>query len=144
MEQGPDELALRVEVREREPVRIADLTVRGLDLLAPGRRELVLEDLPLRPEEVFLERRWLQAKTLIIDRLKDDGHAAAALVGEARLDLQANRGQLDLLVDPGPSYRFGEVIVNAPPGSKVDPALVREQIDLALGSDRQLLARRAG
>ncbi len=137
MDRKKGEVALRVRVRENEPVRIGDVTVRGLEPLAPGRRESLLDDLPLRPEEVFLERRWVQAKTLIIDRLKNEGHAAAALVGEASLDLQANRGKLDLLVDPGPSYRFGEVIVNTPPGAKVDPALVREQIDLALGPDPQ-------
>jgi translocation and assembly module TamA len=137
IDKGADRVALRVQVEERQPIRIAEVTVRGLEPLAPSDRELVLEDLPLQPGEVFLEQRWLDAKMQILTRLKDQGHAAAALVGEAKIDLRGNRGQLDLLVAPGRSYRFGEVVVNGPPGSKVDPGLVREQASLALGADRR-------
>jgi translocation and assembly module TamA len=137
VEAGTDRVALRVRVQENQPVRIAEVNVRGLQELPAEDREQVLEDLPVRASEPFRERRWQEAKAQIIDRLKGDGRAAAALVGEARLDLQANQGHLSLLVEPGQRYRFGQVLVSTPQGGRVDPALVREQVELALGPDRR-------
>jgi translocation and assembly module TamA len=136
IDQGAGRVALRVEVEENEPLRIADITLRGLESLPVQQRQDMLDDLPLRPGEVFLERRWQEGKGRIIERLQDAGRAAAALVGEAKLDLKSNRGDLDLLVDPGRRYRFGDILVSMPEGGIVDPALVREQVQLALEPDR--------
>jgi translocation and assembly module TamA len=130
-------VALQVVVEENQPVRIDTVAVRGLESLGPEQRQQVLEDLPLQAPDIFREQRWLSAKAQIIDRLKEGGHAAAALVGEAKLDLKANRGDLDLLVDAGPRYHFGEVLVSAPEGTRVEPALVREQVELALAAGRR-------
>jgi translocation and assembly module TamA len=137
VEKGPGRVALQVVVEENQPVRIDTVAVRGLESLGPEQRQQVLEDLPLQAPDIFREQRWLSAKAQIIDRLKEGGHAAAALVGEAKLDLKANRGDLDLLVDAGPRYHFGEVLVSAPEGARVEPALVREQVELALAAGRR-------
>jgi translocation and assembly module TamA len=127
---------LVAEVAEGEPARIEAVAVRGLEELSAEEREAVRDDLPLRPDDVFFEHRFQEAQGQILRRLKDQGRAAAALVGEARVDLLGRRVNIDILADPGRVYRFGSVVVNQQRAGQVDPALVREQAELAIGTDR--------
>ena len=131
-----EEIELVVEVEENAPVRIGAVTVRGLEALPEDERGAVTEDLPLETGEIFVEDDWTAAKDQLVHRLKEQGHAAAALVAEAKIDLASRRAVLDLLVAPGQRYRFGSVVVNTRAGAAVDPALVREQVELAVGGDR--------
>jgi translocation and assembly module TamA len=63
------------------------------------------------------------------------GYAEVDVDGQANVDLSKYQAQLELAVRTGPKYRFGEVSVLSPRGGRIDPARVKEQVELALKDD---------
>jgi translocation and assembly module TamA len=124
---------LLVEVTEDEPVRVAHLQLDGIDPLTAPERQTVLDELPLEVGQVFRENAWSDAKSQVAGRLRDLGYARAQVAGQAAVDVGTQQAQLHILATPGRRYRFGEVGVNlGRSGGGVDPAWVREQVQLAL------------
>ena len=133
---GQDEVALAVSIEEGAPVRIASLEVLGLEPLAASERELVLEDLPLEEGDLFVENDWSAAKQIVRTRLRNRGYAAASLMGKAEVDLAKHGARLQVVVDPGRRYRFGEIEIEQGRGASVPTYRIREQVRLALGENR--------
>jgi translocation and assembly module TamA len=136
---APNRVALVIEVNEDLPVRIAHLDVEGLSTLStlePETRARLVEELSLVPGAIFREDDWTAAKHRLRSRLRDGGHAEAEVTGRALVDVGTHSATLTLLATPGPRYRFGDIQVRATPGAVVDPAWVREQVQMALGQDR--------
>lgn len=128
-----NQVDLVVHVAEDQPVLIHRLHISGLDELPAAERDEVLEDLPLSPGKPFTESAWLQARSQLRSRLRAQGHAEAQVEGHAAVDVGRYQAALELAVRPGPRYRFGEITVRTQSGARIDAALVREQVDLALG-----------
>lgn len=126
-------VALVVRIDEGRPMHIAAIEITGMEELPEKHRRRALRELPLEKDELFAEADWAEAKAGIVKWLRDQGYAAATVEGQAQVDIGTNQARLHLTVHPGPRYRFGAITVNLPPGGRVDPKLVREQIDLELG-----------
>jgi translocation and assembly module TamA len=133
---GEGRVDLAVTVHEGEPTRIEMVSIAGLEALGEEDRAAVLRDLPIGPGEVFRHADWARAKEEILRRLVARGHAKAALEGEAKVDLVRRQVSLELAVRPGALYRFGEIRTEISRGARVPPALIEEQVELALGRHR--------
>ncbi len=82
---------------------------------------------PARAESV------LEAERRLLARARELGHALARL-GERRLvvDHQTRRMEVELVLDPGPVYRFGELRLVG--GEGVDEGFMRRRVAIAPGS----------
>ena len=69
------------------------------------------------------------------------GHARAQMDGQAVVDVGTHQAQLTIRTAPGGRYRFGDVEVRSGARTEtpltIDPNWVREQVQLAIGYDRQ-------
>jgi translocation and assembly module TamA len=123
---------LVLHIDEDRPVLIERVHLTGLEGLPAAERDRVLEDLPVVVGHPFTEGGWQAAKAHILTTLRDQGYAEAEVNGQANVDVARYQAALELQVGPGPKYRFGAITVNTAPGARIDAALVREQVALAL------------
>lgn len=130
--EGADKVALRVEVNEGEPTLIEDIPITGVDALPPEHRSRVVKDLPLSKGEVFRELEWEETKALVQQRLRELGYAEAEVGGEVRVDVVTRKAVVDLRVQPGMRYRFGNTFVATDAKPQVPPRRIIEQVAGAL------------
>ncbi|WP_164015453.1 BamA/OMP85 family outer membrane protein [Pyxidicoccus trucidator] len=134
--QGPDEVALQVQVKEGEPTRIVEIHDSGLDALPAEFREehrnRVLADLPLKKGDIFREAAWEETKTLIEGRLRELGYAEAEVGGEVQVELTRQEARVDLRIQPGVRYRFGNTFVATDANPQVPPRRIIEQVQGSL------------
>ncbi|MFP2926214.1 outer membrane protein assembly factor [Pyxidicoccus sp. 3LG] len=134
--EGNDAVALTVQVNEGEPTRIGDIQVTGLDALpeefAKEHRQRVLDDLPLKKGDIFEEAVWEETKTRVQERLRELGYAESEVGGEVRVDLATHQALVDLRIQPGKRYRFGNTFVATDANPQVPPRRIIEQVHGAL------------
>jgi translocation and assembly module TamA len=123
---------LILHVREDEPILIERIHIAGLDQLPEKERTHALDDLPLELGRPFREEDWEAAKESLRSRLREQGYAEAHVDGQAKVDLGKYQATLELTARPGLKYRFGDISVQTQEGARIDPALVREQVALAV------------
>jgi len=119
-------VTLLVRLREGDPARVASLEIRGLDGLAPEHRAKVLDKLPMRVGDVFLEDAWVRARTLLASRLRELGYAEVVVTAEAVVDADASKVDATIEVTPGLRYRFGKVFVATDAAPQVPPRLISD------------------
>ncbi len=134
--EGTNEVSLQVEVKEGEPTRVGDLQVSGLDTLPEEFREAhrarVMADLPMKKGDIFREAAWEETKTLVQGRLRELGYAEAEAGGEVRVDLVTKEATVDLQLQPGVRYRFGNTFVATDANPQVPPRRIIEQVQGSL------------
>lgn len=135
-EEGPNEVSLQVNVKEGEPTRISEIKVSGLDDLPQEFREAhrsrVMDALPLKKGDIFREAPWEETKALIQERLRELGYAEAEAGGEVRVDLATREAVVDLRIQPGLRYRFGNTFVATDANPQVPPRRIIEQVQGSL------------
>jgi len=125
----PDDVQLEVQVREGKPTHVGKMEIDGLP---PADRVELIKDLPLAPGAVFREDDWAATKRQLADRLRNHGYAKASVEGRALVDVNTQRADLTLIVDPGRKYVFGPIEVDKAEGARVSESLVTEQVHLAV------------
>lgn len=115
---------LLVRLREGEPTHITKFKIEGL----PEGQPKLLDSLPTREGDIFLEDAWLETKTTLASRLREVGYAEAELTGEALVDPDAAKAELRIEVDSGPRYKFGDILVGTDPGAKVPAKFIADQV----------------
>ncbi len=123
-ETKPGHVKLLVKLREGAPARVTSLRISGV----PDGRADVLEGLPIREGDIFLEERWHTLKTLVAARLREAGYAETVVTGEALVNADAGKVELSVEVASGPRYHFGQVFVATDPGSKVPAKFIADQV----------------
>lgn len=108
---------LIVHVEAGEPVRIREARVL---LQGPGSDEPVLrklaEGFPLEPGDVLRQDRYEEAKGAIKARAIDLGYLHAIFsVHRILVDPRENLGDIDLTLDTGPPFLFGETLIHGAP-----------------------------
>ncbi|WP_343073653.1 BamA/OMP85 family outer membrane protein [Pyxidicoccus fallax] len=136
-QQGTNAVSLQVDVKEGEPTRVAaDIDPAVLDGLPPEFRDehraRVLADLPLKKGDIFREAAWEETKALIEDRLHELGYAEAEVGGEVRVDLATREAIIELKINPGLRYRFGNTFVATDANPQVPPRRIIEQVQGAI------------
>lgn len=129
---GSDGVGLDVEVSEGEPTRIVALKVAGLEELSPAHREALLAAVPLHVGDVFDDRRWSAAKTLLSSRLRNQGYAEARVDGLALVDVGTRTAALQLVARPGQAYRFGAIEIDTGGDLAIAAAWIWDQVRLAI------------
>jgi translocation and assembly module TamA len=130
------EIDLIVDVDEGKPVRISELSLKGLEDLTADEQAAVREDLPSVLGAIFRENDWADSKSLLRRRVRDLGYATAVVDGHVVIDVVTHTARLNLAVVPGVHYQFGEVKVSRVGEGNVEPAWIVEQVRLAIGWDR--------
>jgi len=132
----PDGVALEVQIKEGKPTRVGKLDIQGLEALPPADRDAAVGRLPLAVGDVFRETSWAEAKRLLADRLRNRGYAKASVQGRALVDVETQRADLTLIVDPGRRYFFSGIEVDTTPDARVPAQFVWEQVRLAIAEGR--------
>ncbi|MCP3139197.1 BamA/OMP85 family outer membrane protein [Pyxidicoccus xibeiensis] len=138
--EGDDAVAISVEVKEGEPTRIGEIKDTGLKEALPPEfakehYARVMEKLPLKEGDIFEEAAWEETKTLVLERLRELGYAEAEVGGEVQVDLAKDKdtaATVELRVQPGKRYRFGNTFVATDANPQVPPRRIIEQVQGAL------------
>lgn len=143
---------LRVVLTPGERATVASVAIefRG-DLAGEGdfreaRRAALREAWLLPAGRVFRQAAWDEAKARLVEALTGDDYAAGELAfSEARIEADAARANLSLVVESGPAFTLGEVQVSGL--SRYPKSLVDRMLDIDPGepyrSERLLDLQRA-
>ena len=131
-----DEITVTVTPGPRTRVGDIQVSFTG-DISGEGaereaRRQEILQGWGLKTGAPFRSADWDVAKTRIVESLASRDYAAAALASsEARVDADAARASLRLVLDSGPAFTMGDVQIQ---GLRHYPeAVVRRLVDLHPG-----------
>jgi outer membrane translocation and assembly module TamA len=134
-------VSIELIIQEGEPVKVSEVQVHGLESLAPGLREAVKNVAAPWLGARFDEARYDASKRSMVDRLRQEGFAAAEVQGKVRIDRRTHRADLTYQVVVGPRFWFGQLSVSGhgdlprapilaaarlPTGEWYDPAVLRE------------------
>lgn len=129
---------VRLEVDPGPPTRVSDVrielagSVLGDQARAARQRARILERWPLPPGARFRQLDWDAGKRLAVASLAADRFAGASLRrSRATIDPDAASALLELELDSGPPFRFGEVQVSGL--SRYPAAVVRNLAPFAAG-----------
>ncbi len=112
---------IQVEAGVRSHIKEVLITLRGdlQDATAAGDvqktqlRDQLIQSWELPKGEAFRESDWSQAKTLLLERLKSRLYAGASLIdSRANVDTETNLVTLELDLDSGAAFRFGDLQVS--------------------------------
>src|SRR5690348_15123786 len=112
-----DHVTIAVDPGPRTTVGKVEIDFAG-DLAGEGdehekRREDLRRSWTLKAGAPFVSADWEAAKTAIQERLDARDYAAGKISeSEARVDAQANRADLKVVVDSGPRFTFGDVYID--------------------------------
>jgi outer membrane protein insertion porin family/translocation and assembly module TamA len=119
----PTDVYITFRIREGEPIRVASVSINGLDTLPERVRRETLVDLPLRPGDPF-NRFVMQATAdTITRRLRDRGRASARVFTSFEANKEARKATVAFDVVAGNHETVGEV--NVVGTSRVEPQTVR-------------------
>ncbi|MFL5343806.1 MAG: BamA/TamA family outer membrane protein [Hyalangium sp.] len=125
--EGKDKVELIAQVREGPPTKIGNVVVSGMEALPQEHQHRATLELPLEAGDIFEERNWEGVKELIQGRLRELGYAEAEVGGEVRVDVATHLATVDIQVQPGPRYKFGNIFVATDANPQVAPKRIIEQ-----------------
>lgn len=134
-------VVVRIEVEPGEPVRIGKVTFEVNGVAGRnGTAKLLRKRFGQTPGQVFHHGHYETAKRQVRESLNRKGYFEHQFVVQ-RVTLRRadNRADIDITIDSGPRYRFGEVRF---PGSELDPELLAGMVPFASGDpyDADLIA----
>ncbi len=129
---GKDGVGLTVKVEEGRATGISKLEIKGLDGLPEAHRKQLLKDIPLKAGDIFVEDKWKGLKDELSDHLLRLGYVDATVEGNAQVDLETQRAEIALQVEPGLRYKFGAITVTTLRNARVETWRVAEQAEEAI------------
>lgn len=129
---GENAVAVRATIAEGEPTRVKALHFTGLEDMPEEHRARALANLPVQQDKVFQEEDWEATKELIQGRLRELGYAEAEVGGEVIVDVATLEATVNLKLQPGPRYRFGNIFVATDANPQVAPRRIIEQAQGAI------------
>ena len=124
---GDKAIALEVKLTEGPPTLVSTFNTPGLEEVEPQHRARALEDLPLAVGQVFHEDQWDTTKETVQQRLHELGYAEAEVGGEVQVDLATHGAVVNLQIQAGPRYKFGNIFVATDANPQVNPRRIIEQ-----------------
>lgn len=104
-------LILKVEPGPRALVSATRIHIDGQ--MPEARRQALLDAWPLQPGQPFRQADWSKAKDqLLLELLEQDFPAARLTHSQAEVDADTQQVVLELTLNSGPSYRFGELRID--------------------------------
>lgn len=108
---GNCEVRVRFTVEEGEPVRIARMSMRGIDDLPDGMRQVLRDQLPFQRDDPFDEVLYERTKQRMVRALADAGYAHAQVDGEVKVNSGRREAYLVFTIDAGAPNVIGRVCV---------------------------------
>jgi len=103
-----EDVYITFHITEGRPVILARLAIRGLDSFPEP--AALLRGLPLEEGDPFDRERLRESADTLADRLRDRGHALAAVfLARREVDSAAYRAEVELQVEPGPRMTVGGI-----------------------------------
>jgi translocation and assembly module TamA len=107
-----------------------------------ARREALRESWALKPGQALRSVDWEDAKSRLREKLLEEDYAAGRIAeSEARVDEESARAKLTLVLDSGPRFTLGEVVVEGI--DRYPESVVRRLVDIKPG-ERYRLPRLLG
>lgn len=111
IQRSPGHLRLLVQIRPGEPVRISSVRIQAI---GPGAHEEKIQEMirkfPLREGEVLRQDRYEEAKKAIREKALEAGYLEADFsVHLIRITLAENKAAIELNLETGPRFFFGEI-----------------------------------
>lgn len=125
--EGKEKVELVAQVREGPPTKIDDVQVTGMEQLPKEHQHRATLDLPLKKGDIFEEQHWEGVKELIQGRLRELGYAEAEVGGEVKVDVATHLATVEIEVQPGQRYKFGNIFVATDASPQVPPKRIIEQ-----------------
>ena len=124
---------IRVKVIPGEPIRVAAVNVR---VTGPGEADRDLKQLvasfPLRVGDVLNQVKYQKAKEEIRVKALNLGYMGAEYISHViRIDRAGRKAEIELILETGPKYLFGEVIWEGKP--LYPPAFLQRFLDFKPG-----------
>ena len=106
-----DDRAVRVEIRveEGQPVRVREITIKGIDTLPLDVAAGALRAVSLDSRGIFDEDDFENSAKAIAAVLGDAGHAFAEVKKSAKVDISTHQADVTFEVFAGPVARYGPV-----------------------------------
>jgi hypothetical protein len=101
-----DEVDIRIQVEEGEPVRVRGLQVQGLDPLPRALRQTMRSRVQLKRGQPFDEGLYDQTKQRLLRTLRNEGYARAGVSGQVTVATDVHQADVTLVVRPGPVCRL--------------------------------------
>ncbi|AKU91697.1 Outer membrane protein [Vulgatibacter incomptus] len=120
-----DEARVRFHVEEGRPTIVRSLLVDGMEQLPDAVRARTLDSAPLVAGARYTALEYDALKDQILMRLRGQSYATARVSGRAEVSPEEGSADLVIEVEPGPSYRFGELEVEGNllvPSRKIEKA----------------------
>lgn len=124
---GENAVKVRVQIEEGEPTIITGIQVDGGAALAADQQALLADAVPFSQGEVFLEETWEALEESLAADLREQGYARAGVKSLARVDLETREATLDIQVDAGTRYKFGDITLRNHTGERVEDWRIIEQ-----------------
>lgn len=109
-------------IKEGPPVLIREITIHGLSLKTATDEAAIKSQIPLETGKPFIAEDYEQAKILARKALGNEGYPFATVTGRATVDLNDNRADITLNIQPGERYVFGDIRVSG------HEAFVKEEV----------------
>lgn len=129
-----DAIEVTFDIREGVPMRVASLTLRGLDAV-PG-AQAIAEAFPVRAGGLFNRVALEDGRDSLVRQLRNSGWAGAEALLAYTTDERAHTADVEVLAVPGTRARIGEVriIVDSSDGpSRIHDATIRRAMAVERG-----------
>ena len=129
-----DVIEVTFDIREGEPMRVASLTLRGLDGVPDA--QAIAEAFPLRAGGLFNRVALEDGRDSLVRQLRNSGWAGAEALLAYTTDEQAHTAEVEVLAVPGTRARIGEIriIVDSSEGpSRIRDATIRRAMAVERG-----------
>jgi outer membrane protein assembly complex protein YaeT len=120
----PEDVYIRFQIQEGDPILVTTLTISGLDSVLPRVRRNVLLDLPLQQGDPFNRFAMQASADSITRRLRDRGYPSAAVFTSFESDRNAKTATVTLETSPDGHAVIGPISVIG--ARRVDSAVVRK------------------
>jgi translocation and assembly module TamA len=122
-------VTLVVSINEGPRAKVKEVRLEGVQNLSSSEQEDVRKQVPLHPGDEFDEDRYEQGKQAIAAQLKEHGFARASATGKVQVVPEEAAAHVTYVVDSGPHFTFGRVLVSGNSSVSTDDIVRATGID---------------
>jgi outer membrane protein assembly factor BamA len=105
------EVDITIDLKEGKPVVVAKITLVGIEPLTPEERRQAREAVSLKEGDRFDEATYDASKKALAEALAEASYAQASVKGRVSVDAERMEATVSFEITPGPSCRFGRVVI---------------------------------
>ena len=120
-------------IDEGPPTKIASVLIEGIENgTSRADYEYVMKKITVRPGQLAEHEPYLEAKEIVVQRLRQRGYAFAHITSSAlEINREDQTAVIRILLDPGKKQRLGQVLVRG--NTHVDADSIKRHVGLDVG-----------